>query len=85
MSEAPVKIYSLSTCGNCRDTMNLLAQGGIEFTFIDVDTLEKDEKEKALAELKKVNPKCTFPTTVSGKGTIIGFDLRKLRKVFEIS
>jgi len=85
MSEAPVKIYSLSTCCNCRDTMNLLAQGGVEFTFVDVDTLETEERKKVLEELKQVNPKCTFPTTVSDKGTVIGFDLRKLREVYNLS
>jgi len=85
MNEAPVKIFSLSTCGNCRETMNLLAQNGVEFTFTDVDTLEKADRAEALKELKHHNPRCTFPTTISDKGVIVGYDVRKLKEVFDLS
>lgn len=83
MEESVIKIYSLSTCDNCRDTMNFIASRGVEFTFVDVDILEKAERKKELSELKKINPKCTFPTTVIGIKIVIGYDERKLAEALE--
>lgn len=84
MNHCTVKIYSLSTCDNCRDTMNFIAQNGIEFTFVDVDLLEKPERKKELSELKKINPKCTFPTTVIGEKTVIGYDEGMLKEALNL-
>ena len=84
MNTCVVKIYSLSTCDNCRDTMNFIARSGVEFDFVDVDLLEKEERNKELSQLKKINPKCTFPTTVIGEKTVIGFDEGKLAEALEL-
>jgi glutaredoxin len=84
MGKSIVKVYSLSTCDNCRDTINFIAQNGVEFTFVDVDLLEKPERKRELSELKKINPKCTFPTTVIGEKTVVGYDEGMLRDALNL-
>jgi glutaredoxin len=44
MSTPPVKIYSLSTCSHCKSTKKMLADCTIQYDFVDVDTLEGEER-----------------------------------------
>ena len=74
MNKKIIIIYSLSTCAHCRDTINYIAGKGVDFSFIDIDLLEKEERKIILSELKKINPERTFPTTAIGDRTIIGFE-----------
>ena len=78
MNKKEITIYSLSTCVHCKDTINYIAKKGIEFSFIDIDTLEIKERRKILKILKKINPECTFPTTSIGDKTVIGFEMDSL-------
>lgn len=80
MNKKEITIYSLSTCVHCKDTINYIAEKGVEFSFIDIDTLEKAERKKILKNLKKINPECTFPTTAIGDKTVIGFEVDHLDK-----
>lgn len=80
MNEKKVLIYSLSTCGHCRDTINFVAQKGVEFSFIDIDLLEKSQRKEVLEELKRINPECTFPTTVIQGKTVVGYDESELEE-----
>ncbi len=75
-----ILVYSLSTCAHCRDTISYIAGKGLEFTSIDIDLLEKEDRKRMLAELKEVNPERTFPTTVIGNKTIIGYETELLEE-----
>lgn len=68
-----VKMFSLSTCGHCRATKNFLTEHGIEYEFTDVDLLLGDERKAILEEIKKWNPRLSFPTIIIGEKTIVGF------------
>jgi glutaredoxin len=61
MSEKPVKVYSLSTCSHCKSTKKLLSDCTVLYEFVDVDLLEGDERQAILEDVKKFNPKCSFP------------------------
>jgi len=69
----PVKVYSLSTCRHCKSTKKLLSQCQVEYDVTDVDMLDKDEREAVLNDIRKLNPKCTFPTVIIGDKTVVGY------------
>jgi glutaredoxin-like protein NrdH len=78
-----VKLYSLSTCPVCKKVKEFLASNSIEHELIEVDTLESGEQWLAMKELKKINPKETFPTVVVEKA-IVGYDEEGLKQILEI-
>ncbi len=73
MADKPVKIYSLSTCSHCKYTKKFLDDCTVKFDFVDVDLLEGEERKKILEDVKKFNPKCSFPTIIIGDTVIVGF------------
>ncbi len=68
-----VKLYTLSTCSHCKKTKKLLDKCSIKFDFTDVDLLTGDERKRMVAEVKKLNAECTFPTITIGDKVIVGF------------
>ncbi|HLA82885.1 MAG TPA: glutaredoxin family protein [Thermoleophilia bacterium] len=73
MDQPKVFLYALSTCGHCKNTKRLLDEKGVEYDFVDVDLLPKDEMNKVLDDVRKVNPQCAFPTLLVGDKVIIGY------------
>lgn len=73
MPQQPPKIYSLSTCSHCKSTKRLLSQCSVRYDFVDVDLLEGDERKAILEDIKKINPKCSFPTIIIGETVIVGY------------
>lgn len=73
MSKEPVKLYSLSTCSHCKSTKRLLNECTVKYEFVDVDLLEGDERKAILEDVKKFNPKCSFPTIIIGDKVIVGY------------
>ena len=71
-------LYALSTCVWCRKTKGLLDQLGVEYNYIDVDLLEGEERTKATEDVKKLNPRCSFPTLAIDDQCIVGFDEQKI-------
>ena len=79
-----VVLFTLSTCIWCKKTKALLQEMAVAYRFVDVDLLGAPEKEKALGELKRFNPLCSFPSLVVNNSTcIIGFDERKIKEVLK--
>ena len=77
-----VKLYALSTCGWCRKAKNLLDDNDVEYDLVYVDQLSKEEKEEVLVEVRKWNPKCSFPTVVvDDKDSVAGFKEARLREL----
>jgi glutaredoxin-like protein NrdH len=80
-----VKLYALSTCGWCKKTKELLDTNGVEYDLIYVDLLEGDEKEAVLAEVRKYNPRTSFPTVVvDDSRSVTGFKEDQLRELLGI-
>jgi glutaredoxin-like protein NrdH len=68
-----VKIYTLSTCSHCKATKTLLNDCAVEYEFTDVDLLQGEERTAILEDVKKWNPRCSFPTIIIGDKVIIGY------------
>jgi glutaredoxin-like protein NrdH len=75
-----VKMYTLSTCSHCKAAKEFMKGLGVEYDFTDVDLLEGEEREKVVAELRRVNQRLSFPTIVIGERVIIGNNPDEIRK-----
>ncbi|MEJ2154627.1 MAG: glutaredoxin family protein [Desulfobacteraceae bacterium] len=84
MSDKPTKIYSLSTCSHCKSTKKFLSECAIQYEFVDVDLLEGDERKAILEDIKKLNPKCSFPTIIIGDTVIVGYKEDEIKEALGI-
>jgi glutaredoxin len=82
--KAPVRLYTLSTCGHCRSTKQFLDDCKIRYEFQDVDLLTGEERENVIEEVKKLNERCTFPTIIIGDKIIVGFREAEIREALEL-
>ena len=80
MSSEPIKIFSLSTCSHCKSTKKFLDECTIQYEFVDVDLLEGDERKAILEDVRKFNPKCSFPTIIIGEKVIVGFKENEIKE-----
>ena len=80
MTDLDVKIFSLSTCSHCRATKKYLSECTIKYEFIDVDLLKGDERKAIIADVKKFNPRCSFPTIIIGDKVIVGFKEKEIKE-----
>jgi glutaredoxin-like protein NrdH len=74
-------LFTLSTCIWCKKTKSFLKDLGVGYDFVEVDNLRGDDKDKAMDEVRRFNPDCSFPSLViDGKECIVGFDEDKIKK-----
>jgi len=78
MDQPDVFVYALSTCGHCRAAKKLLDANNVEYDFVDVDLLPRDELKTTLDEVRKVNPQAAFPTILIGDKVIVGYRERDI-------
>lgn len=75
-----VKLYTLSTCSHCKATKRFLDDCQIKYVFEDVDLLEGEERKAILEDVRKWNPKCSFPTIIIGEKVIAGFKENEIKE-----
>ena len=80
MADKDVKLYTLSTCSHCKSTKRLLAECTIEYDVVDVDLLEGEERKAILEDIKKINPRCSFPTLIIGEKVIVGYKENEIKE-----
>ncbi|PNX46050.1 MAG: NrdH-redoxin [Thermoplasmata archaeon M8B2D] len=80
-NKGKIMLYALSTCGWCRKTKELLNELGVEYEYIYVDLLEDEDGDTAMEEVKKWNPRLSFPTLVIDDKCIVGFKEDEIREV----
>ncbi len=75
-------MYGLSTCGWCKKTKAFLKEMDVGYEYIDVDLLEGRERDETLEELRRFNPRCSFPSlVVNNSECIVGYDEDRMREV----
>ena len=82
-NKGKIMLYALSTCGWCRRTREFLDELGVEYDFIYVDKLFGEERNKIMDEVKKWNPRCSFPTVVINDRGIAGFKEDEIREALD--
>jgi glutaredoxin len=80
MTNPEVKIFSLSTCSHCKATKKFIDDCTIKYEFVDVDLLQGDERKAIIEDVKKFNPRCSFPTIIIGDKVIVGFKEKEIRE-----
>ncbi|MDM8539972.1 glutaredoxin family protein [Desulfococcaceae bacterium HSG9] len=84
MAGEDIKVFSLSTCSHCKSTKRLLSDCTVQYDFIDVDLLDGEERKAIIADVKKFNPKCSFPTIIIGDTVIVGYKEDKIREALKL-
>lgn len=80
-NKGDILIYTLSTCVWCKKTKAFLNEMKLEYRYIDVDLLSPEEEEKAIEDIKKWNPSCSFPTVIiNNKDSHAGFHPEKIKE-----
>ncbi|MDD2606018.1 MAG: glutaredoxin family protein [Desulfobacteraceae bacterium] len=85
MNDKPVKLYSLSTCSHCKSTKKLLDECTVQYDFVDVDLLEGEERRAIIEDVKKFNPRCSFPTIIIGDKVIVGYKEQEIKEALGVS
>jgi glutaredoxin len=83
--EPQVKMYTLSTCGHCKATKKLLDECQVQYEFDDVDLLQGEERAAILEDVKKINPRCSFPTIIIGDKVIVGYKEDEIKEALGLS
>ncbi len=77
-----IKLYALSTCIWCKKARALLDELKVDYSYVYVDLLEKEDNDLTKTEIRKFNPRCSFPTiVVNNDSCIAGFDEQKIREL----
>ncbi len=79
-----VKLYALSTCVHCKALIELLQENQVDFSFVNIDELEGKERRDMVKEVKRFNPRCTFPTLVAGEQVVVGFRQEEIKEVLNL-
>lgn len=69
-----LKLYTLSTCPWCKRLKSFLDEEGIDYTFVDLDLLQGEERDRVLREVDQISSERAFPLTVVNNRTIKGFN-----------
>jgi len=72
MEQKRVKMYTLSTCSHCKATKKFFNELNVPYEFTDVDLLSGDEKQAIVEEVRKYNPRVSYPTILIGDRVIVG-------------
>ncbi len=56
----------------------------VEYSYINVDPLEKDEKDKIEDEVKKCNPRLNYPKIINNVKSIVGYKEDEIKEVLKI-
>lgn len=79
MNTRKIFLYTLSTCGWCKKTKELLKEKGITYEYIDVDVLKAEERKAAVEDLHKRNAPLGFPIIIiDDKELISGYQPDKI-------
>ncbi|MEO0071984.1 MAG: glutaredoxin family protein [candidate division WOR-3 bacterium] len=85
VNKGKIVLYALSTCGWCKKTKTFLREHNIAYNYIDVDLLVPKDREQVLEEVRKWNPRLSFPTIViNDEICIVGYDEDKLKSALKL-
>lgn len=76
-----VVLYALSTCVWCKRTKKLLGDLGVNYSYVFVDQLDRETRDKVDEEVRRWNPRCSFPTLViNDDKCIVGYQEDDIRE-----
>jgi len=84
MTSKTITLYSLTTCGFCQAIKKMLDDLNISFRCIQADELSEEDRSRVISELRKVNPKCSFPTVVIDDEVVVGYKVQEIKEIIGI-
>jgi len=79
-----VVLYALSTCAWCKLTKSYLKDEGIEYTYVDVDLSDEEDRDKIRQDIQRRGGSLNFPTIIIDEETLItGFQKKEIEKVLK--
>lgn len=66
-----VFLYTLSTCGWCKKTKELLKDKSVSYEYIDLDTCSKEDQKAAVEDIKSKKIPVAFPVIIINEEKII--------------
>ncbi len=85
MADQKATLYALSTCSHCKSTKRLLSECDVEYKYIEVDDLEGEERKAILADIRELNPRCSFPTVKINETVIVGYKEKQIKEALGIT
>lgn len=79
-----VMVYALTTCPYCRMTRTYLDDNDVEYDALEVDQLEGQERDDAIAEVKRLSGGTSFPVVVIDDEVIVGFNKKRIKELLEL-
>jgi glutaredoxin len=77
-----VILFTLSTCAWCKLLKQFLKDNAIEYSYIDIDLSQEEEKEKIRQMIRDKGGPLSFPTSIiDDKILITGFRKDKIKEV----
>jgi glutaredoxin-like protein NrdH len=76
-----VHLYALSTCPYCRMTKKYLDEHDVKFELTEVDLLEGEAKEAAIAEVVRLSGGKSFPVLDIDGQVVVGFNKGRMAQV----
>lgn len=76
-----IKVFALSTCPYCQQARKFLGDHGVDFDVVEVDKLAGQERDDAVAEVKRLSGGTSFPVIVAGGEVVVGFDKARIAKL----
>lgn len=77
-------LYTLSTCVWCKKMKRWLDKKGLSYSYVDVDLEPAESKKAVMEEVRRWNPKCSFPTVViNGRECFVGFKPERLEELLK--
>lgn len=81
-SEHHTVFYGLSTCVWCKRTRRFLENQGVAFDYTYVDLVPAQEREEVVAQVRRWNPRASFPTiVVDDSKCIVGYRPEEIKEV----
>lgn len=80
-----IQLFALSTCIWCKKTKELLNRIGCQYEYVYVDKLNENDREIAMKQIRKWNPRSSFPTVIiNNKICVVGFKEDEIKEALNI-
>jgi glutaredoxin len=84
-NKGKIILYALSTCGWCKKTKEFLNKLGVEYSYIFVDLVDDSERDKIIADVRKHNPRNSYPTIIiNNNKCIVGYKEDEIKEALNL-
>jgi glutaredoxin len=84
-NKGKIFLYALSTCGWCKKTKEFLNKLGVEYSYIFVDLVDDSQRDKIIEDVRKHNPRNSYPTIViNDNKCIVGYKEDEIKEALNL-